>query len=120
MPTYPYKCEAGHDWDVIKRVAEMRDPENCPECGELGKRYISRTYFYGASDWDNAEYCPALGQNVRSNKHRQQLARERGLEEVGNENMDKIAKEYRRDVEKEKEKGYEEAAKLAYNEGFRQ
>lgn len=115
---YPYRCDQKHEWEVIKKVAEIDNPENCPECGELGKRYISRTYFYGAADWDNTEFCHGLGQVVKSQKHRERLARERGWEAVGNEDINKINKEYEREAEREKEKGYDEAARLAYNHGF--
>lgn len=40
MPTYEYRCPAGHQFEVFQRIS---DPPGapCPECGEAGERQIS-------------------------------------------------------------------------------
>ena len=40
MPTYEYRCPAGHHFEVFQR---MTDPAGatCPECGEAASRQIS-------------------------------------------------------------------------------
>ena len=88
MPNYPYACPSSsccHTWEVVKKVADLDRAEECPQCGEMGRRFIARTHFYGASDWDKAEYNPGLGCVVKNSKHRAQIAKERGLVEIGND-----------------------------------
>jgi putative FmdB family regulatory protein len=96
---YPYACQCGHEFEVIKRIAEIDRPEICPKCSSSEvKRYISRTHFYGACDWDKAEYNPGLGKVVRNSQHRKELAKSMGVEEIGNEPVSKIHAKY--DVER--------------------
>lgn len=90
MPNYPYQCEQGHRWEVVKSIADIDAPEACPECSSVGSRYIGRTWFYGASDWDKAHFNVGLGCECRSHKHALQIAKSRGLEEVGNTKPDTI------------------------------
>ena len=99
---YPYRCKScEHEFEVIKPIAAIEDPESCPECKADGaERYIGRTHFYGANDWDKAEFNPAFGQIVRNGQHRKELAKRHGMEEVGNESVEKIHKHY--DSERER------------------
>lgn len=89
---YPYRCALGHEWEVIKSVADIDLPEKCPTCDYEGSRYIARTWFYGAKVEDS-QFCPALGCVVRSSKHRNQLAKTKGLVEVGNASLESIHKQ---------------------------
>lgn len=88
---YPYRClQCNHEFEVIKPVAHLNDQELCPGCGaNKVERYISTTHFYGAGDWDKAEYNPAFGKVIKNSKHRAQEAKARGWLEVGNEDYDK-------------------------------
>lgn len=114
---YPYKClTCNHHWEVIKPVKDIDIAEICEVCQRIGKRYISVTHFYGASDWDKAQYCHALGTVVKSDKHRAKLARSRGLEEIGNEDPVKIQAQRERDLEQKIDQNFELAAKDAYQE----
>jgi len=90
---YPYICIAcGHEFEVTKRIAEIDNPENCASCKSADtKRTIARTFhFYGADDWNKAEYSPAFGQIVKSNRHKKELMRKYGVEEIGNEDPNKL------------------------------
>ena len=92
---YPYRCpDCNAEFDVIKSVADIDLVEKCSKCGTEAVRYIAQTHFYGASDWDKAEYNPAFGQVVRNGNHRKELAKRRGMEEIGNESVDNIHKRY--------------------------
>lgn len=83
---YPYRCQAcKYEFDVVKSVKEIDNEERCEKCDSLADRYISRTYFYGASDWNTAEFNPGLGCVTFGSKDRAKKAKERGLEEVGND-----------------------------------
>lgn len=90
MPRYPYICTAcSHDFDVIKSVRQIDDPEACQKCGSICRRYLVPVNFNGASDWDKAEYNPGLGCIVKNTKHRERIAKERGLIEVGSEDVER-------------------------------
>lgn len=94
MPTYPYECPACQfEFEVVKPVADIDQQETCLKCGAVSNRYIGRTHFYGASDWKGAEFDPSLGCVVRSNKHRRELAKRRGMVEIGNEKPETIHRE---------------------------
>jgi putative FmdB family regulatory protein len=41
MPYYEYKCPNGHQYEKRKPISEIDKVENCPECGEEGKRLFS-------------------------------------------------------------------------------
>jgi putative FmdB family regulatory protein len=88
MPTYPYQCSndlCGHTFDVVKSLSEIDQPEHCDKCQATAERFIGNTSFYGASDWDKAEFNPGLGCVTRNGKHRREIAKSRGLEELGND-----------------------------------
>ena len=93
---YPYRCKAcEHEFTAIKSVKEINRVETCPECSaecDESCRYISRTSFYGADDWNKEEYCPALGKVIKNRKHRAAEAKRQGLIEIGNEKPDNIHK----------------------------
>ena len=40
MPTYEYKCPAGHTFELFQKMSDEA-VGSCPECGEAGKRQIS-------------------------------------------------------------------------------
>ncbi len=90
MRQYPYRCPCGEHWDVLKPLADIERIEACPSCGNLdSERYIARTHHFGASVQD-AEYNPGLGMVTRNSKHRKDEAKARGMEEIGNEPVEKI------------------------------
>lgn len=90
---YPYRCNGcGEEFEVIKAVADIDRQELCPKCSSVGVRYISTTHFYGASDWHGPEYNPGLGCIVESNKHKRQILKERGLEEIGTTSAETLHK----------------------------
>lgn len=113
-----YEYECCEVFEVIKSLAEIDRPEKCVECGKPARRIISKSNFYGADDWDNAQFCPGLGQYVKSNKHRAKLAKDRGLEEVGNEDMGKVINAQEHQRRKEADERLDDAAKDAFNHGF--
>ncbi len=90
MPTYPYRCPACSDkFEVTKAIKAIDDPETC-KCGAFAVRYIGRTNFTGASDWNNQTFNPALGCYTKSTAEARKLAKSRGMVEVGTEPVEKI------------------------------
>jgi len=93
MPTYEWHCnDCSSNFELIRSMQEYSLPASCDACHSYNTtRLISRTSFYGAGDWDKASFNPGLGCIVKNSKHRAQIAKERGLIEVGNEDCDKIS-----------------------------
>lgn len=93
---YPYVCTGcGKKFEVTKSVRYIEDKEFCPVCSGEGRRVVAGGIcFYGASDWDSAQYDPALGRVIKSNAERRRIAKERGLEEVGTEPVENIHKHF--------------------------
>ena len=48
MPIYDYRCEGGHTFDALIKVADYAEPQECPECGLLSERVILKA---AAIDW---------------------------------------------------------------------
>jgi len=99
---YPHECSGCQkEFEIIKSVKDFERDEFCPDCGAVGIKTIAkRQSFFGATDWDTRHYNPALGMVVRSNKEAQKIARERGMVEIGNENVEKIHRTF--DIDREK------------------
>ena len=103
---YPYRCPCGNEFQIVKHSKNIDRVEVCPDCGHnctKENRYLSRGSFYGASDWDNAEYNHGLGCVTNNKKHRDQIAKSKGLIEVGNEDIKKYDKQLAQERKKKRE-----------------
>lgn len=85
--TYQYYCEkCDRTFDVIKPVKDIDVNEFCPKCENPSERQFvpSKVYFSGTKV-EHAEYNPALGAVTKNKEHRKELAKRKGLVEVGND-----------------------------------
>ena len=101
---YPYRCDCGEEFEIVKAVKYIDDIEICPACGHnctKEHRYIDRTHFYGADDWNSLEYNPAFGKAVTKQEAKREAAR-RGMIEVGNEDINKYHAEIDRSNEQKR------------------
>ena len=92
---YDYKCnKCEHVFEVTKPVSEVTSKHECPLCGyfKTTRQFSSNIYFNGAKVKD-AEYNHGLGCVVKSDRHRNEIAKRAELVEVGNEKPDTIHKE---------------------------
>jgi hypothetical protein len=99
---YPYRCDCKKEFTVYKSSKDIDRVEICPNCGHnctKDHRYLGRGSFYGADDWNKAEFNPAFGKVIRNKKHRDQEAKAAGMIEVGNEDMGKYGKKLDADNE---------------------
>jgi len=106
MPFYPYECPEGHEFEIVKTISQIDRVEECPECGlscDKSRRRLAPGFFLGADDWNTAHYSNALGQVVNSRKHAAQVAKSKGLIEVGNEKPEKIHRHYKAQRDKARE-----------------
>lgn len=81
--------------ESIKYLKGSRVLSECPKCTnsiDVGPA-PSKIHFVGASV-QNAEYNPAFGCVVKNKQHRNELAKQKGMEEIGNEPVEKIHTHY--------------------------
>lgn len=109
--TYVYQCSAcGHLFDVVKPVKDMEVNESCPDCGEYAiRQFMPQRLYFTKTKVEHPEYNPGLGCVVRNSAHRKQICKEKGLEEIGNENQDKLFKKMTQDQEEKRDKAYDQA-----------
>lgn len=85
MPLYKYSCDDCQIInDIVKPMAESSREEKCDKCTSVLRRIYTSFHVIGASV-QNAEYNPGLGCVVKNKRHREEIAKSRGLVEVGND-----------------------------------
>ena len=112
MPVYEYLCDHGHRFDVVKSMSELERTELCPDCSAVAARQISRTNFTGASDWNTQSWNPGLGCYTKSHKHASQIAKNRGLVELGNEKVETVHKFFEKKREETRAERWAEADRV--------
>lgn len=116
MPCYPYRCECGNDFEVVKSMSEIDRVERCSLCQRKATRQIGLTNFTGASEWNSSAYRgynPAFGKVVNGKTHQRELlaqARGEGREmiEIGNEKPETIEKNFKKERETKRAKRWAE------------
>ena len=106
---YPYECEPCNvTYTIIKHHSKIDDPEKCNHCnGELVRRIAQNQSFSGADEWDYKEYNPGLGCWTKGTKHAEKIAKERGLECVGNTDMNKWEASKKKEKDQAREKAWD-------------
>jgi putative FmdB family regulatory protein len=112
MPTYEYFCDkCDSQYDVIKLISEYikaQGQDQCPKCGKIGTRIPSCNIEFTGTKIEDAEFNVGLGTITKSKRHREELAKQKGLIEVGSENPDNIHKIFDRQREETRKKGWDE------------
>lgn len=111
--TYEYYCPAcKYIFDVFKSHKDMERNETCESCGEFAERkFIPSRVHFTKTSVEHAEYNPGLGCVTKGSKDRAEIAKRKGLIEVGNENPDKIEKEFAKDRESARERSWADVDK---------
>jgi hypothetical protein len=95
---------------VANSVRQIDDAEACTKCNAPdARRYLVPVNFNGASDWDKTSWNPGLGCITKSNAHAAKIAKERGLIEVGNEDLGKTMASQERKLEQTTNDNFEKA-----------
>lgn len=112
MPTYPYQCPScGEKQDIVKSISAIDLIENCTKCttemtGEH-RHIVGGEFLYAGVE--DAEYNHGLGCVTYGRKHRAQIARDRGLEEIGNSELpSKTWDRLESDREKRHQRGWDD------------
>ena len=104
-------CEGcGCEYEVIKSITEYSKApaqDKCPICNKIGYRVFSCNIQFTGTKIEDAEYNPALGMITKSKRHRDEIAKRKGLIEIGNENPETIHKHFDKSREEARKKSWE-------------
>lgn len=97
MPIYPYKCDAcGHRVEVVRPITAEAIAPSCSLCESEMAYVFTRTVVIGAAV-QHAEFNPGLGVVTKNKQHREAIAKERGLVEIGNESRESVGRKVQQD-----------------------
>lgn len=105
---YEYECSSCDlVIEITKSASDYRRDEKCNCCGKQmtavvtggGGILLKRTEF--------PEYNPAFGTVVRNSTHRKELAKQRGVVEIGNESIDRLGKDFEQEAKKRRAVGWD-------------
>jgi putative FmdB family regulatory protein len=89
---YSYECEkCDEEHEIVKPAEHYNRPEACPRCGFSLNKIFSTFQFFGAKNED-PEYNHGLGQVIKNKRERKEIAKQKGLIEVGNESVESLHK----------------------------
>jgi putative FmdB family regulatory protein len=93
---YEYRCDiCNTKREIWKPAAEFDKPESC-ECGANLTRLITGGAGFLGEKVEHAEYNPGLGCIVKNRREREEIAKRKGLIEIGNESPNKLHSESER------------------------
>jgi putative FmdB family regulatory protein len=104
---YCYECECGEEFEVVKSVRFIDTPEHCPKCDKVAQRVMSSSVFFIGAKVEDAEYNPGLGQVIKNRKHRDEVARQKGLVEIGNQDVHGMSESFAKQREEKRAKAYD-------------
>ena len=85
MPLYEYKCkECNKTFEVVKKMSDFSRVEIC-DCGFEAEKMINFRGTLMNTKVEEAEYNIGLGCWTKSKRHRKEIAKRRGLVEIGND-----------------------------------
>lgn len=109
MPLYPYECQScHHHFEVAKPLLEIDLDELCTECDSTETKRLIALSAIEKSSAVQPYYEPALGCVINSKSHKQQILKERGLEELGNTSPESMYKDLEVPREKRIEKSWDD------------
>lgn len=94
IPTYEFICQkCDKVFETVESIKEYDGDGECPICKNVSReRILSANIQFIGTKVESAEYNPAFGQVVKNKNHRNELAKERGLIEIGNEKPETVHK----------------------------
>lgn len=96
MPIYDWLCEKCElEFETVESITEYTGRKTCDACGNPTRRIYTRCKFhFTGTKIEDAEFNPGLGKITKSKAHREELAKQLGVEEIGNEKPEKIHKHF--------------------------
>jgi putative FmdB family regulatory protein len=112
MPTYPWLCEkCDLEFETIESIHDYTGKKSCDMCGNPCTRIFTNCKFhFTGTKIEDAEYNVGLGKVTKSKAHREDLAKQLGVVEVGNDfkDPDNIHKKFDIDRSEKIKKSWEE------------
>lgn len=116
---YEYQCQkCDHTFDIVKKVADIDNPEVCEKCNSDAIRLFRPRIYLNNTSVQHAEYNPGLGCVVRNRDHAKEIAKQKGMVEIGNDfaSGHKMQKGYDNEREEKFNKSYDDTFKEAVEE----
>jgi putative FmdB family regulatory protein len=108
MPTYEYMCDdCDLGFEVIKSIKEYATTEACTACGKAARRVFTCQIHFTGTKIEDAEFNPGLGQITKSKRHREDLAKRMGVEEIGNQDPDRTHDHFEKTREENRKKAWD-------------
>lgn len=107
---YPYACDTCEvKTEIVKSMHDSSRIEKCSTCNTVLRRIYTTFQTIGTSV-QNAEFNHGLGCVVKNKYHREELAKQRGFVEVGNDfgSGEKMQQHFEKRKQEEKEKIWED------------
>lgn len=106
---YDYICEkCCTEFTVVRPASEYNRNEPCQTCGNPGQRIFSCNIHFIGTKVEDAEFNRGLGKVTKSKNHRDELAKQMGVIEVGNEPPNKIHSYFDENREAKLKKAYDD------------
>lgn len=107
---YEYFCNRCNLVTTLYRPAEEYDhPAICGHCQSADTRLmISGGLGFFGTKIEDAEYNPGLGCITKSKRHRDEIAKRKGLIEIGNENPHTLIRDEVTNRERERERSWQD------------
>jgi len=106
--TFEYWCKTCElIKEDIQRIGCAKEYLKCDKCGKKMQRHYTPVEITGARV-SNAEYNPAFGCVVKSDRHRKELAKQRGMIEIGSESSKSLEKFQDDHIKRISNKDYED------------
>lgn len=90
---YEFRCaKCDFLFDVVRSVSEFSRSAQCTQCGNMAELQVSRNknLFSVSGIPESPEFNPGLGCVVKSGRERKELAKRKGLIEVGTEKVESV------------------------------
>jgi putative FmdB family regulatory protein len=87
MPQYDWLCEkCDLEFETIERISEYSGHKSCTQCGNHCIRLFSKVRIHlTGTAVEDAQFNVGLGKVTKSKAHREELAKQLGVVEIGND-----------------------------------
>ena len=96
MPIYDFYCDkCDLEYEIVQSIKEYTGKWSCTACGNETRRiYTHCSFHFTGTKIEDAEFNPGLGKITKSKRHREELAKQMGVVEIGNEKPETIHKHF--------------------------
>jgi putative FmdB family regulatory protein len=110
MPIYDWFCDKCElEAETVESIKTYTGDWTCTQCGNKGRRLYKHCKFhFTGTKIEDAEFNPGLGRVTKSKRHREELSKQLGAIEIGNERPESIHKHFDSSREEKIKKSWDE------------